>query len=130
MTYASNSLFVAGLTIVLCLALAVPAGYGLARFKIPGKEFWFVLLLAPLMIPYQALLTPLYLTFSKIGLANSHFGLAIVHTILQLPFSIYLMRNSFEAIPQELEEAAMIDGSVLVPGAAAHLPAAGRSRRS
>ena len=71
LTYLSNSLLVAGLTIVLCLALAVPAGYGLARFKIRFKEVWFILLLAPLMVPYQALLTPLYLTFSKMGLANS-----------------------------------------------------------
>ncbi|WP_421761987.1 carbohydrate ABC transporter permease [Devosia sp.] len=111
LTYLSNSIIVAGLTIVLCLALAIPAGYGLARFKIRFKEFWFILLLAPLMVPYQALLTPLYLTFSKIGLANSHLGLAMVHTILQLPFSIYLMRNSFESIPRELEEAAKVDGS-------------------
>ena len=110
-TYVSNSLLVAALTIVICLALAVPAGYGLARFKMPFKEVWFIILLAPLMIPYQALLTPLYLTFSKIGLANSHLGLAMVHAILQLPFSIYLMRNSFESIPKELEEAAKVDGS-------------------
>ncbi|HHY50053.1 MAG TPA: carbohydrate ABC transporter permease [Alphaproteobacteria bacterium] len=110
-TYVSNSLLVAAYTIVLCLLLAVPAGYGLARFRIPAKELWFIVLLAPLMIPYQALLTPLYLTFSKLGLANNHFGLAMVHTILQLPFSIYLMRNSFESIPRELEEAAVMDGS-------------------
>lgn len=110
-TYASNSLIVAGLTILFCLALAVPAGYGLARFRIWGKEVWFIILLAPLMIPYQSLLIPLYLTFSKMGLANSHVGLAMVHTILQLPFSIYLMRNAFESIPKEIEEAAIIDGS-------------------
>lgn len=111
LTYVGNSLGVAAIAIVLCLALALPAGYGLARFRIPFKEGWFILLLAPLMIPYQALLTPLYLTFSKIGLANSMLGLAIVHTILQLPFSIYLMRNSFEGIPREIEEAAVMDGS-------------------
>lgn len=111
LTYLGNSLAVAALAIVICLALAVPAGYGLARFKIPFKEFWFILLLAPLMIPYQALLIPLYLTFAKIGLANSWLGLAIVHAILQLPFSIYLMRNSFEGIPKELEEAAKVDGA-------------------
>ncbi|WP_417307467.1 carbohydrate ABC transporter permease [Devosia sp.] len=109
-SYVSNSLAVAGLTIVLCLALSVPAGYGLARFKIRGKELWFILMLAPLMIPYQALLTPLYLNFAGMGLANSHLGLAIVHAVLQLPFSIYLMRNSFEAIPREMEEAAKVDG--------------------
>ncbi|HVY52622.1 MAG TPA: carbohydrate ABC transporter permease [Devosia sp.] len=110
-TYVGNSVAVAALAIVMCLALSIPAGYGLARFKIKAKEFWFILLLAPLMIPYQALLTPLYLTFAKIGLANSWLGLAIVHTILQLPFSIYLMRNSFEGIPRELEEAAKVDGA-------------------
>ncbi len=110
-TYLSNSLLVAALTILFCLLLAVPAGYGLARFRMPFKELWFIILLAPLMIPYQALLTPLYLTFSQWGLANSHVGLAMVHTILQLPFSIYLMRNSFEAVPREVEEAARVDGA-------------------
>jgi multiple sugar transport system permease protein len=109
-TYLFNSLFVAFLTIVFCLFLSVPAGYGLARFRIPGKEIIFLFLLASLMIPYQALLTPLYLLFAPLGLTNSHLGLAIVHTILQLPFSIYLMRHNFEAVPRELEEAAAIDG--------------------
>jgi multiple sugar transport system permease protein len=98
-TYLFNSLAVAFLTIALCLALAVPAGYGLARFNIRAKEVLFLVLLSGLMIPYQALLTPLYLTFTK-----------LVHTVLQLPFSVYLMRNSFEAVPRELEEAAVIDG--------------------
>jgi multiple sugar transport system permease protein len=108
--YLYNSLLVAGLTIVFCLALAVPAGYGLARFRIPGKELIFLVLIAGLMIPYQALLTPLYLMFAQLHLSNTHIGLAIVHTTLQLPFSIFLMRHSFEAIPKELEEAAVIDG--------------------
>jgi multiple sugar transport system permease protein len=109
-TYVANSALVAFLTIALCIALAAPAGYGLARFAIRGKEIAFLVLLAPIMIPYQAILTPLYLDFAKFGLVNSYLGLAIVHTILQLPFSIYLMRNSFEAIPREIEEAAMLDG--------------------
>jgi multiple sugar transport system permease protein len=109
-TYVLNSLIVAFLTILFCLLLAVPAGFGLARFDLPLKEVLFLLLLASMMIPYQALLTPLYLLFSKIGLTNTHVGLAVVHTILQLPFSIYLMRNSFEGIPRELEEAAVVDG--------------------
>ena len=109
-TYLFNSLAVAFLTIVLCLVLAVPAGYGLARFPIPARETIFVLLLAGMMVPYQALLTPLYLMFSRLGLANTHLGLAIVHTVLQLPFSIYIMRSAFAAVPRELEEAAIVDG--------------------
>jgi multiple sugar transport system permease protein len=108
--YVANSVMVAGLTIVFCLALAVPAGYALARYPIPFKEGFFLMLLASMMIPYQAMLTPLYLLFSGMGLTNSHVGLAIVHTILQLPFSVYLMRHSFEGIPKELEEAAVMDG--------------------
>ena len=109
-TYVGNSTLVALMTIAACLALAAPAGYGLARFSPYGKEVAFLVLLAPMMIPYQALLTPLYLDFAKFGLVDSRIGLAIVHTILQLPFSVYLMRNAFEAIPREIEEAAMIDG--------------------
>jgi multiple sugar transport system permease protein len=109
-TYIGNSALVAGIVIAACLLIAAPAGYGLARFAMRGKEIAFLVLLAPIMIPYQAILTPLYLDFAKIGLVNSHLGLAIVHTILQLPFSVYLMRSSFEAIPREIEEAAVIDG--------------------
>ena len=109
-TYVGNSLIVALMTIAACIVLAAPAGYGLARFSMRGKEIAFLILLAPIMIPYQAILTPLYLDFAKVGLVNTHVGLAVVHTILQLPFSIYLMRNSFEAIPREIEEAAMVDG--------------------
>jgi multiple sugar transport system permease protein len=109
-TYLFNSLLVAVLTIVLCLVLAVPAGYALARLRVPARETLFLVLLSGMMVPYQALLTPLYLMFSAIGLANTHLGLAIVHTVLQLPFSVYVMRNSFEAIPRELEEAAFTDG--------------------
>ena len=109
-TYLFNSLAVAFLTIVLCLVLAIPAGYGLARLRIPAREAVFVLLLSGMMVPYQALLTPLYMMFSALGLANSHLGLAIVHTVLQLPFSIYLMRSAFAAVPIELEEAATVDG--------------------
>ncbi|MEO9169224.1 MAG: carbohydrate ABC transporter permease, partial [Aestuariivirga sp.] len=95
-TYVGNSLGVATLAIIFSLVLSVPAGFGLARFKIPYKEVLFVILLAPLMIPYQTLLTPLYFMFAKLGFANSLIGLAVVHTILQIPFSVYLMRNAFE----------------------------------
>jgi len=109
--YVGNSLLAAVLTIVMTLALTVPAGYGLARFPIRGKEIIFVLLLLALIIPYQALLTPIFLMFSNLGLTNSILGLAIIHTTIQIPFSLYIMRNAFEAVPVELEEAALVDGA-------------------
>ena len=110
-TYLFNSLATAVLTVLFSLVLTTLAGYGLARFPVPFKEPLFVVLLLALIIPYQALLTPIFLMFSDLGLTNSLIGLAIIHTAIQLPFSLYIMRNSFEAVPRELEEAAMIDGA-------------------
>jgi multiple sugar transport system permease protein len=108
--YLMNSLGTAMLTIAIALGLTIPAGFALARLPIPGKEILFVFLLMALIIPYQALLTPMFLMFSQLKLTNTILGLAILHTTIQLPFSLYIMRNSFEAIPRELEEAAVIDG--------------------
>ncbi|MEV0718132.1 carbohydrate ABC transporter permease [Asanoa sp. NPDC050611] len=109
--YLFNSLWTAVLTIVFTLVLTVPAAYGLARFPVPGKEVIFVVLLLALIVPYQALLTPMFLMFAKVGLTNSLVGLAVVHTAIQLPFSLYVLRNSFAAVPRELEEAAIVDGA-------------------
>lgn len=110
-TYLANSLGTALLAIVLTLLLTVPAGYALARFPIPAKEVIFVLLLLALIVPYQALLTPMFLMFARLGLTNSLLGLAILHTAIQLPFSLYVLRNSFSSVPRELEEAAIMDGA-------------------
>jgi multiple sugar transport system permease protein len=108
--YLANSFGTALLTIAFTVGVTVPAGYAMARFPIPGKEFLFVFLLLALIIPYQALLTPIFLMFAKLKLTNTLIGLAIIHTTIQLPFSLYIMRNSFEAVPRELEEAAVVDG--------------------
>ena len=112
-TYFGNSLATAFMTIAFTLFLTIPAGYALARFPIPAKEGIFVFLLLALIIPYQALLTPIFLMFASlpIKLTNTLVGLAILHTAIQLPFSLYIMRNSFEAVPRELEEAALTDGA-------------------
>lgn len=110
LTYLGNSAGTAALTILICLVLTIPAGYALARFPIPFKELLFVVLLLGLIVPYQALLTPLFFMFVQLKLHNSLVGLAIIHTAIQLPFSVYMMRNAFEAVPRELEEAAVMDG--------------------
>jgi multiple sugar transport system permease protein len=110
LVYLFNSAATAVLAIVFCLVLTIPAGYALARFPLPGRELIFVFLLLALIIPYQALITPLFFMFAEMRLTNTLFGLAIIHTAIQIPFSVYIMRNSFEAVPRELEEAAVIDG--------------------
>jgi multiple sugar transport system permease protein len=109
--YLINSLGTAFLSIAMALGVTIPAGYALARYRLPRKEVLFVFLLLGLIIPYQALLTPIFLMFSQLKLTNTLLGLAIIHTHIQLPFSLYVMRNSFEAVPRELDEAAVIDGA-------------------
>ncbi len=109
-TYLFNSAATAVLAIAFSLALTIPAGYALARFPVPGKEYLFVFLLLALIIPYQALITPIFFMFATLKLTNTLVGLAAVHTAIHIPFSVYIMRNSFEAVPRELEEAAVIDG--------------------
>ena len=109
--YLGNSLGTALLAIAFTLALSIPAAYALTRFPIPGKEAIFVFLLLALIVPYQALLTPIFLMFARIRLTNTLAGLAILHTAIQLPFSLYVLRNSLAAVPRELEEAAVVDGA-------------------
>ena len=108
--YLFNSAATAILAIVFSLALTIPAGYALARFPVPGREYFFVFLLLALIVPYQALITPIFFMFAQLRLTNTVVGLAIIHTAVHIPFSVYVMRNSFEAVPKELEEAAVIDG--------------------
>jgi multiple sugar transport system permease protein len=110
-TYLMNSLGTALATIALTLLLTVPAAYALARFPVPGKEVLFVILLLALIVPYQAMLTPMFLMFAKLKLTNTLLGLAIVHTAIQFPFSLYILRNSFASVPRELDEAAAMDGA-------------------
>ena len=109
-THLFNSAATAVLAIVFSLALTIPAGYALARFPVPAKEYLFIFLLLALIIPYQALITPLFFMFAQLKLTNTLVGLAIIHTAIHIPFSVYIMRNAFEAVPRELEEAAVIDG--------------------
>lgn len=110
-TYLLNSIGTAFLAIAFTLLLTVPAGFALARLPMPGREFLFLFLLLALIIPYQALLTPIFLLFAQFKLTNSLVGLAILHTAIQIPFSVYILRNNFSAVPRELEEAAVMDGA-------------------
>ena len=108
--YLANSAFVSILTVVLTLGISLLGGYAFARFSFPGKDILFLLTLAILMVPYATLLIPLYVLLSRVGLQNSLVGVALVMTMFQLPFSTFMMRISFEAVPRELDEAAMVDG--------------------
>lgn len=108
-----NSVVVSVAVTVLTVLLATLAGYGFARLRFPGSNAIFFSILVTFMIPFQAIITPLFVVLHRLGLTNSLVGLVLVNVTLQLPFGIFLMRNSFGAVPMELEEAGMLDGCSL-----------------
>ncbi|MEU6177518.1 carbohydrate ABC transporter permease [Streptomyces coeruleorubidus] len=105
-----NSLVVSLGTTLATVVLGTLGGYGFARLRFPGSNALFFAALVTFMIPFQALITPLYLLLDHLGLLNSLLGLTLVYTTFQLPFGLFLMRNSFAAVPRSLEEAARLDG--------------------
>ncbi|MEU7859920.1 carbohydrate ABC transporter permease [Nonomuraea sp. NPDC049141] len=109
-TYATNSVLVSSMTVAGTLIVSALGGYAFARFDFPGKNLLFLATLAILMVPYATILIPLYVLLGYLGLQNSLLGLSLVFVMFQLPFALFMMRNAFEAIPRELEEAALVDG--------------------
>lgn len=108
--YLLNSLIISVIAIVVTVLCAATGGYAFARFRFRGKSLLFILVLSVMMVPVAALLIPLIVWMQRIGMQNSLPGVGLVLTLFQLPFGVFMMRNSFAAIPRELEEAAQIDG--------------------
>jgi multiple sugar transport system permease protein len=108
--YLFNSLAVAGLTVLFTLTVSLLGGYAFARFDFPGRNVLFLLTLAILMVPYATVLIPLFVLLNAMGLQNSLLGVALVLAMFQLPFATFMMRISFESVPRELEESALVDG--------------------
>jgi len=112
--YFFNSMIVAGFTVVLNLLLSALAAYPLARMQFFGKKFAFFAVLATIMVPFQAIMLPVYLITLKLHLVdsvNNFMGyLGLVMPFAVSAFGIFLMRQAFLTIPKEMEEAAIVDG--------------------
>jgi multiple sugar transport system permease protein len=106
-----NSVIVGLGTAILTTVVATLAGYGLAKFRFRGSGIVFAIILLALMIPFQAVLTPLYLELSDLHLTNNLLGLILVYSTFNLPFGVFVMRNTFQQVPQELVESARVDGA-------------------
>jgi multiple sugar transport system permease protein len=106
----ANSVVVTLAATVGTVLVATLAGYALARAKFWGSNLVFFVILATFMIPFQAIITPLFMVLKTLHLNNSLVGLTIVYITFNLPFGLFIMRNSFAAVPSTLEEAAQVDG--------------------
>lgn len=112
--YFVNSMVVAGGTVFLNLLLSALAAYPLARMNFHGKKVMFFAVLATIMVPFQAIMLPVYLITIKLNLVdsvNNFMGyLGLIMPFAVSAFGIFLMRQAFLAIPKEMEEAAIVDG--------------------
>lgn len=109
--YLLNSIIVVGVAVLLLLVIASMAGYALSILKFRGSGVILLAIVCLLAVPAAVVMIPLYRTVSQLGLMNSHLGLILTYTALQLPFSIYLMTSFLNGLPREIIEAAQIDGA-------------------
>ena len=109
--YFLNSVIISVGSTGLALILAIFASYGFARFDFRGKPLLQSFVLIGQLLPTAAIIVPLFITLRVLGLVNTYWGLILVYMIVTLPLSVWMLTSYFKAIPVELEEAAIIDGS-------------------
>ncbi|WP_105427161.1 carbohydrate ABC transporter permease [Neorhizobium tomejilense] len=109
--YFLNSVIISVGSTFLALILAIFASYGFARFDFRGKPLLQSFVLIGQLLPTAAIIVPLFITLRVLGLVNTYWGLILVYMIITLPLSVWMLTSYFKAIPVELEEAAIIDGS-------------------
>ena len=105
-----NSLLVSLLTIVVLIPISAMAAYVLAKFRFRGSHSLFLLFLAGMMFPQFLVIVPLFLQMSGLGLDDSLSGLTLVYIAFSLPFTVFVLTGFFHQLPDELAEAAMLDG--------------------
>jgi multiple sugar transport system permease protein len=105
-----NSLIVSVGSTALSVTVSALGGYAFARYDFKGKNLLMSTILALFMIPVVINIIPLYIMLANVGLLNSLVALVLTFQILIIPLNIFLLKNYFESLPKELEEAALIDG--------------------
>lgn len=106
-----NSLIVAGGAAVIAVIFGASMAYAFARYRFPGRRPGLFGLLLGTLLPPVALMTPLYVLLTALQIRTTLFGLMIVYTAFSMPFCIWNMRSAFQAVPNELEESAFLDGA-------------------
>jgi ABC-type glycerol-3-phosphate transport system permease component len=106
-----NSLFVSTISITLILFFATLAGYALAKLPVFGAKFFTTTFVSVMLIPGPVLIIPIYLVLARLGIVGDYSGLILVYLATGLPFAIFFSTLSFRAIPDELLEAARVDGA-------------------
>jgi len=109
--YTLNSLVVSTGTMIISVTLATLTAYGIYQIRFPGHKVLLRLMLVAYAFPTILLLVPLYLVLNQLGLVNTLFGLIVVNVTFTAPFSVWLLQAFFRSVPQEVIEAALVDGA-------------------
>lgn len=109
--YAFNSIVIAGITTTLVVVAGVMAAYPLARYRFRGRQALFNVFVLGLMFPLTVAIIPLFLQVRDLGLTNTFWGVALPQAAFALPTTVIILRPFLMALPDELEEAAMLDGA-------------------
>jgi multiple sugar transport system permease protein len=105
-----NSVLIGFASTLLSVVLGTLAAYAFSRFRVPGKDDLLFFILSTRMMPPIAVAIPIYLMFRAIGLSDTHLGLILLYTVVNLSLSVWLLKGFMDEIPREYEEAAMVDG--------------------
>jgi ABC-type glycerol-3-phosphate transport system permease component len=108
-TFYTNSLIYAGVGTVAAVLSSTVIAYGFARLRFPGRGLWFTCMLLTLMLPYQVLIIPQYVFFTKLQLVNTFYPL-LLPRFFGMAFFVFMIMQFIRGIPKELDEAAEIDG--------------------
>ncbi len=109
-SYFKNTVIVAIAATIISLMIALFAAYGFSRYKFPGRTPLLFSILFIRLLPRVALLVPFYVTLSRLNMVNTYQGLVLVYLIIGMPIAVWLMKGYIDALPYEVEEAAVVDG--------------------
>lgn len=109
--FIKNSLTVALTTTGLSVLLGVPAAWALSKFRYPGGNLWFYVVIATRLVPPIALLTPFFEGFIKVNLIDNVWALVIPYLFFNMPLAIWIVKNHFDGVPREITDAARVDGA-------------------
>jgi ABC-type glycerol-3-phosphate transport system permease component len=109
-TYVTNSIVISLATAAIALAFSICAAYAFARFRFRGSTILLMLVVMSQMLPGSSILIPLFQIIRNLGLLDTHAGMVLIYTGFAIPFCTWLLNGYFRTIPEELEQAALIDG--------------------
>lgn len=109
--YFFNSIFIAGTSVGLAIIVGTLAAYGFSRYPLRGNDTYLFIILTTRMMPPIVVIIPIFLMFRLTGLAGSYWGIILLYTAFNIPFSVWLIKSFFDELNTEVEDAARMDGA-------------------